>query len=72
MRYGYISFTFGSIVFASIFIAKIIDFDSKTIYYPKMKSFDDVVNAGYSLAGDPFAFARLSNMNEVCNEYNIE
>lgn len=69
VRVGYMSFLLAACTFCIHFTARLTIWVTQANYFPQFKSFEEIIDAGYSLSGDSFAFAKLSNMNNVSNEH---
>lgn len=67
-RIGFISFLFAANMFCINFMARFMIWITQVNYFPQFISFDEIIDDGYYLRGDSFAFAKLTNIHKVRNK----
>lgn len=65
VRIGFASFLFLALLFCINFMARFMIWVTQMNYYPRLNSFEEIIDNGYYLRGDAFAFAKFSNINKV-------
>lgn len=63
VRVGFIAFLFGCVSFNTIFMARFIAWTTQTVYEDPFETLNDIINNGYNLSGDSFAFDKMSELN---------
>lgn len=64
-RIAFIFFLFGSIVFDTVLIGKLIRWNEQINYYPRIKTFEEILMKQYDLIGDQFTLNKLIELNKV-------
>lgn len=67
VRVGYASFLIGITFFCLNFVAHLTMWLMQVNYIHQLNSFEEIIDAGYSLSGDSFAYGKLLNWNRVSN-----